>query len=89
VYSVGLLQGDRRSQYDFWPGPIDRPEEFLGRTFVIVGGAGPKVLAAFEKVEPMVWVEHHENGRPLAGWHVQVCRGFKGFPAVEKDKVPH
>lgn len=79
VYSVGLMQGDRHSQYDYWPGPIDRPEAFLGRTFVIVGGVGPSVRAAFESVDEPVEVRHEENGRPIAGWTVHVCRGFKGF----------
>jgi hypothetical protein len=88
VYSVGLMQGDRHSQYDFWPGPIDNPEPFLGKTFVIVGGVGPKVREAFEKVEFPIGVQYEEDGRPLAGWTVHVCRGFKGFPK-EAGTVPH
>ena len=88
VYSIGLLQGDRHSQYDFWPGPIDKPEPYLGKTFIIVGGPGPRVCEAFESIEPAIWVEHRENGRPIAGWWVHVCRGFKGFPKSE-GKVPH
>ena len=40
VYSVGLMQGDRHSQYDLLAGPDRRPEAFLGKTFIIVGGVG-------------------------------------------------
>jgi hypothetical protein len=81
AYSVGLLQGDRHSQYDFWTNPLDHGEEFKGRTFVIVGPVFRRVREGFEKVEEPVNVVYTEDGRPLAGWAVYVCRGFKGFPA--------
>jgi hypothetical protein len=31
------------------------------------------------------WVEHQENGRPVHGWMVTVCRRFKGF---DPKKLP-
>src|SRR5262249_47435795 len=44
VYSLGLASGDRHSQYDLWrPNPLVDGEQFLGRTFVIVGGLSPLV----------------------------------------------
>jgi hypothetical protein len=80
AYSVGLMQGDRHSQYDFWANPIDHKERFLGRTFVIVGPVFERVREGFETVQGPVKVEYEEAGRPLAGWDVYVCRRFKGFP---------
>jgi hypothetical protein len=79
VYSVGPVLGDRHSQYDLWrPNPVDDPDSFCGRTFIIVGGFSPGFAAAFETMEPQV-VTHHEAGHPVAAWTVTVCRGFRGF----------
>ena len=34
VYSVGLILGDRHSQYDLWrPNPVEDSALFVGRTF--------------------------------------------------------
>jgi hypothetical protein len=83
VYSLGLALGDRRSQYDFWrPNPIWDPEEFHGRTFILVGGPTPELKAAFERVDPERVVIHHEAGEPISAWSVTVCRGFRGFQPV-------
>jgi len=82
AYSVGLLQGDRHSQYDLWANPIDRPDLFLGRTFVIVGPITRQVEEGFERVEPFRKVIYEEAGRPLAGWTLHVCHGFRGFRHV-------
>jgi hypothetical protein len=79
AYSLGLMQGDRHSQYDFWTNPIDHPEEFAGRTFLVVGIPEPQVARAFESFDRPIHVTHKVNGRPVAGWYVFVCRGFKGF----------
>jgi hypothetical protein len=80
AYSVGPLVGDRHSQYDLWPGPLSRPGDFLGRTFVFVGYPFPEMAAAFERVELSKEVVHSENGQPISCWILTVCRGFKGFP---------
>lgn len=79
VYSVGLVQGDRHSQYDLWTNPVDDPDRFLGRTFVIVGPTAPAVTEAFARVEPVVQITYVEKGQAVAGWRIQVCHGFKGF----------
>jgi 4-amino-4-deoxy-L-arabinose transferase-like glycosyltransferase len=79
AYSLGLMQGDRHSQYDYWTNPIDQPQEFLGRTFLVVGVPQPPVVRAFERIDRAIRVTHRVNGRPVAGWHIFVCRGFKGF----------
>ncbi|HKB37132.1 MAG TPA: glycosyltransferase family 39 protein, partial [Gemmataceae bacterium] len=77
VYSIGLAQGDRHSQYDLWrPNPIHDAKAFRGRTFVIVGGPSSEVLAGFATAEAPRQVTHTEAGRPLAGWTVTVCRNF-------------
>jgi hypothetical protein len=84
VYSLGLRSGDRHSQYDFWePNPVHDPEQFLGRTFVIVGGLSPTVAQAFTAVEPSREVSYTEGGHPIAAWCVTVCHGFRGFEGVQ------
>ena len=85
VYSVGLSSGDRHSQYDFWrPNPVDNPEQFIGRTFVIVGGLSPAVMQAFTAVESSREVAYAEGGHPVAAWCVTVCHGFRGFDSVPR-----
>ena len=79
VYSLGAAFGDRSSQYDFWgPNPIGNPEQFTGRTFVIVSRAAVDVQQAFASVESHHVVTHLENGQHLGDWVIQVCRGFQG-----------
>jgi len=57
VYSVGLLVGDRHSQYDLWhPNPIKDTEHFRGQTFLIIGGSADElsvrsVLPRFVEME--------------------------------------
>lgn len=87
AYSIGLLQGDRHSQYDLWHNPIDDPQSFLGRTFIIVGYLGPRTMAGFERVDPPFEITYHENGRGLAGWPIFICRNFRGFERPEA--APH
>jgi hypothetical protein len=88
VYSLGLAIGGRQSQYDLWrPNPLADADCFIGCTFVIVT-AGPFDLGnAFERVETHT-VTHKENGRPVAGWVVMVCHGYRGFgPQVNPAKI--
>jgi hypothetical protein len=89
AYSVGLTVGaDRHSQYDLWrPNPVDDPDAFRGRTFLIVAGwdAGPSLVPAFDDVSPPVEIVYRENGRALARWYVCVCRGFRGFDRAVND----
>ena len=81
VHSVGLLMGDRHSQYDHWhPNPVSDPEQFRGRTLIIVGGLSPAMIKAFDRVEPPIQVIHREDGHPVAGWIITICHGFHGFP---------
>jgi hypothetical protein len=83
VYSLGLPSGDRHSQYDFWrPNPVHDADEFLGRTFVIVGGLSPQVVRAFSAVETSREVVYAEGGHAVAAWCVTVCHGFRGFDYV-------
>jgi 4-amino-4-deoxy-L-arabinose transferase-like glycosyltransferase len=89
AYTIGLMQGDRHSQYDFWTNPIDHPEAFLGRTFLIVGGIHDPVRSAFEHVEPAIRVTHRTAGRPVAGWVVYICHGFRGFAAKPQSGRGH
>jgi hypothetical protein len=87
AYTLGLLQGDRHSQYDLWANPIDHPELFRGRTFLVVGPIGPGLEAGFERVEAPRQVRYEVAGRPVVGWTLHVCHGFKGFKEVRS--APH
>src|SRR4029079_7334526 len=79
VYSLRLPSGDRHSQYDFWrPNPVDDRQQFLGETFVIVGGLSPEVARGFPAVETSLEVSYTEGGHPVAAWCVTVCHGFRG-----------
>ncbi len=89
AYSIGLLQGDRHSQYDYWTNPIDDPGPFLGRSFLVVGGIRAPLAEAFETVEGPFLVTHREGGRPLARWGVYVCHNFRGFRSVPTTPALH
>jgi 4-amino-4-deoxy-L-arabinose transferase-like glycosyltransferase len=86
AYSVGLALGDRHSQYDLWPNPIGQKEEFLRRTFLLVGIITPEVRKAFDEVGPTRVVIHREHGQPIACWIVTVCRGYRGFVLKQSDR---
>lgn len=87
AFNLGRVQGDRYSQYDHWVNPIDHPEQFAGRTFVIVGPISNRVQGAFDRVLPPIPLTYVEDGRPLAGWTLHVCHGFHGFTSV--PEAPH
>jgi hypothetical protein len=82
VYSFGRAGlGDRHSQYDLWhPNPIDDPEQFLGKTFLVIGGGAEKLKAGFKSIEKMHLVTYTEHGQTIAVWGVTIARGFEGFP---------
>jgi hypothetical protein len=89
VYSLGLLLGDRHSQYDFWhPNPLGDPAAFVGRTFIVVGHVTPELRQAFAEVEPMRLVMHVDRGQTVAAWGVTVCREFRGFPSQRTQGPP-
>ena len=90
VYSLGLVLGDRHSQYDWWhPNPLDEPERFQGGTFIYVGDLSPAVSAAFDRVEACTVVTHSEGDQPVAQWPVTICRGFRGFRLLSlSGRVP-
>ena len=86
AYSLGLAMGDRHSQYDFWPNPLDDAAAFRGRTFIVVGWVAGGAKDAFDRVEPPRQVVYTEKGRPIAEWTITVCHGYHGFPK-ETDAV--
>jgi len=84
VYSVGLILGDRHSQYDLWrPNPVEDSALFVGRTFVFVGDLHPTIAAAFASVGTPQSVVYEERGQPIARLTLTVCRGFRGFQDQE------
>jgi hypothetical protein len=87
VYSLGPVLGDRHSQYDLWhPNPVDDPDSFRGKTFIVVGANEQLVRVAFECVEPMPDVTHFEQGEPINRWSIVVGHGFRGFAPVAGAK---
>jgi hypothetical protein len=86
AYSLGLLCGERHSQYDLWPGPLGQPDAFRGRTFLVVGTLTGEMASGFTRVEPARAVVYTEKGQPVAAWWLTVCHGFRGFPAVAPGK---
>jgi hypothetical protein len=88
VYCLGLANGDRHSQYDWWrPNPLEDPACFTGRTVIFVGEISPTLREAFQQVDSPKVVTHREDGYPVASWTVTVCRGFRGIrqmPAAER-----
>lgn len=85
VYTLGPALYDRRSQLDFWrPNPVWDPDEFRGRTFVIIGDFTPQLLAAFDRIHPPREVRHVEGGAPVALWHIAVGSGYRGFGPIEQ-----
>jgi hypothetical protein len=90
VYSIGMVQDDRHSQYDLWPGPANDPDSFRGQTFLIVGAVREPLRNCFEQVEETRLVRHLEGEDAIALWGVTVCHGFKGsFPRRPEENVPH
>ncbi len=80
VYSIGLAVGDRHSQYDFWIGPVTQPEEFAGRSFLIVNAKEKDLRLAFKKVERLVPVYHNEGDVKISAWTIAIAHGFTRFP---------
>ena len=86
AYSLGLALGDRHSQYDLWKNPLDNPESFRGRTFLIVGAVTDARLGAgFDRTEEVGRVMFQTDGHPLAAWSLLLCHGYKGLPLPDGD----
>lgn len=83
VYCLGILQGERHSQCDFWhPNPIDEAENFRHRDFIYVGDLGPDVAKLFDRVETEGNVVHKVGNHPVAIWTIHICRGYRGAAAL-------
>jgi 4-amino-4-deoxy-L-arabinose transferase-like glycosyltransferase len=84
VYSLGSAMYDRRSQLDFWrPNPLWDPEQFRGRTFVLVGDFTPALIAAFDRLDPPRTIRYLEAGQPIAIWYACIGYGYRGFGPIE------
>jgi hypothetical protein len=84
AYSLGLITGDRHSQYDCWLNPLANGAAFKGRTFIVVNGDEDVLRAAFAQVTTME-ARHEEKGQPIASWRLSVCRNFcRPFPQPPK-----
>lgn len=86
VYSLGLLAGDRHSQYDFWrPNPIADIEAFEGRTFIIIGEPNVGLAKAFRKLEGYREVIHQVAGYPVNRWGIFIGREFHGAEPLQES----
>jgi hypothetical protein len=84
VYSLGSAMYDRRSQLDFWrPNPLWDPEQFRGRTFVLVGDFTPALIAAFDRLDPPRTIRYLEAGQPIAIWYACIGYGYRGFGPID------
>jgi 4-amino-4-deoxy-L-arabinose transferase-like glycosyltransferase len=88
VYSIGPPLGDRRSQYDLWrPNPVNDPDIFRGRTFIVVGATDRALEGAFERLDPPRVLTYREAGQPVASWIITVGHGFRGFRDVPQPSA--
>jgi hypothetical protein len=79
VYSFGSALGERHSQYDLWrPNPVDDPDAFVGKTFIIVGGSESLFHDSFEQILTLSEVIHVEDGQPINRWSLLVGYRFHG-----------
>jgi hypothetical protein len=88
VYSLGLGLGDRWSQFDLWrPNPVLDPNNFRGKTFILVGVPSDALREAFPGGVSMVPVIYEEKGQPIAFWNILVCRDYQGvrIPTVLRN----
>jgi 4-amino-4-deoxy-L-arabinose transferase-like glycosyltransferase len=84
VYTVGVVFGDRSSQYDLWrPNPAFNPADFRGRTFVLIGCV-PEIARAFDAIESTRDVVYAEGDQPVQSWRVIVARGFRGLGMTDE-----
>jgi hypothetical protein len=85
VYTFGTAMYDRRSQLDFWrPNPLWDPEQFRGRTFVIVGDFTPQLIDAFDRLSLPQQIRYAEAGQPIAYWYACVGYGYRGFGPIDE-----
>ncbi len=90
AYSIGLALSDRHSQYDFWVGPVTQPDQFLGKSFLVLGGPDGRLNAAFAEVEPIQTVHYKEGGIDVSAWGITIAHGFNGrFPPRQDDQPNH
>jgi 4-amino-4-deoxy-L-arabinose transferase-like glycosyltransferase len=81
VYSLGIVLGDRHSQYDLWrPNPLCDPEQFAGRTFIMIGRYPLPLSRGFTCVMPATRIVYEERGQAVEEWYLTVCHGYRGFP---------
>ena len=80
VYCIGPAFGQRYSQYDLWrPNPLWDPQEFKGRSVIVVGDFMPAMTTGFDYTGPTFPAERIESGQVVAYWQLTVCRGYRGF----------
>lgn len=79
VYSLGIAQRDRSSQYDIWrPNPLADPDDFRGQTFVIVNGEAPVLRELFDAVESSTRIDYREGDQLISMWSISICHGYRG-----------
>ena len=88
VYCLGVMLGDRDSQYDLWrPNPVADEGRFRGQTFLLVGMELERLQYAFDDFESTRVIPYRENGQLIAEWTITVARGFRGFGTTKSVKT--
>ncbi|MSR31692.1 MAG: glycosyltransferase family 39 protein [Gemmataceae bacterium] len=83
AYSIGLVNGDRHSQYDLWKNPVDNPKDFLGKDFLVVGSLSAEARKGFAEVVDLAPFYYQEKGQPISVWHFTYCKNFRGFAVIK------
>lgn len=79
VYCFGPVAGSRSSQYDLWePNPLSSPEQFQGRTFILIGDVTPALREAFDEIETRGTIQHRVRGQTVNAWPISIGRGYRG-----------
>jgi hypothetical protein len=91
VYCLGLVMGDRHSQYDLWrPNPLADAQDFEGKTFLFVGIGHPEEVLrkGFSSVSEPREIVYREGDWTMAKWSIWVCRGYRGFNIANPSNTP-
>ncbi|MSQ92927.1 MAG: glycosyltransferase family 39 protein [Gemmataceae bacterium] len=90
VHCLGVLCGDRTSQYEVWrPNPVADSASFHGQSFILVGTDVELLRAAFTTLEPIRTITYRENGQPIAQWEIAIAHGFRGTDRFDKITGKH
>ena len=93
VYCVQSVLGDRRSQYDLWPNPVDDRDQFVGRPCIYVGklhralsNPDDPAAGALPNLQRERIVEYRVGEHRLQIWSVYWCERFAGLASGDRER---